>query len=111
MNDGSAMAALAALANVHRLRITRMLVRAGPDGLPAGEIGRRVGLSPSALSFHLAHLQRERLVRAARAGRHIVYAAEFETLRRLLAFLTEDCCQGRPEICGDLAGVARLCGD
>ena len=102
MDDRTAVTALAALAQDHRLRIFRALVREGPTGLAAGEIAQRLELAPSALSFHLAQLERAGLLRSWRVRRHIFYAVEIEGMRHLLSFLTEDCCQGQPELCGDL---------
>jgi len=103
MDDQDAIAALSALAQEHRLRLFRTLVKEGPSGLAAGEIAARLGIASSALSFHLAHLERAGLIRSWRVGRHIYYAVEVEGMRALLAFLTEDCCQGHPEICGGVA--------
>jgi len=100
MKHTQAVAALSALAHEHRLRVFRLLVRVGPPGLSAGKIATRIGIAPSALSFHLAHLERAGLLRSWRAQRHIYYALRVEGTRRLLTFLTEDCCQGRPEMCG-----------
>ena len=109
MDDRTAVAALAALAQDHRLRIFRALVREGPEGLPAGEIAQRLELAPSALSFHLAQLERAGLLRSWRVKRHIFYAVEIEGMRSLLAFLTEDCCQGQPELCGSLTTRPTAC--
>jgi ArsR family transcriptional regulator len=100
MKMSSAIAALAALAQDHRLTVFRTLVREGPNGLPAGVIAERVGVPPSTLSHHLAHLERARLLRSRRVERRIFYAVDIEGTRRLIAFLTEDCCQGHPELCG-----------
>ena len=75
MNSGEVVRALGALAHEYRLELYRLLVREGPEGLPAGAIGERVGLAPSSLTFHLQALQRAGLVRQARAGRARVYAA------------------------------------
>ena len=108
MDDQTAIGALSALAQTHRLRIFRMLVREGPSGLPAGEIGERIALAPSALSFHLAQLERAGLLRSWRVKRNIYYAVEIEGMQQLLAFLTEDCCQGRPEICGQVAQIVAV---
>ncbi len=102
MNSDMVIRALAALAQEHRLAIFRLLVKQGPAGMPAGEIGERIGIGPTSASFHLKELDRAGLIRARRDGRFIRYAFSTETMRDLLAFLTEDCCQGRPELCGDL---------
>ena len=102
MNSNMAIRALAALAQDHRLAIFRLLVRQGSPGIPAGEIGERIGISPTSASFHLKELDRAGLISARREGRFIRYAFNAETMRDLLAFLMEDCCQGRPELCGDL---------
>jgi ArsR family transcriptional regulator, arsenate/arsenite/antimonite-responsive transcriptional repressor len=101
MDETRIVASLAALAHEHRLRIFRLLVKHGPSGLPAGEIAERVGISATNMSFHLKELDRAGLLRATRAGRYIRYAVDVEGMRKLLTYLTEDCCQGRPELCGD----------
>jgi len=100
------LAALSALAHEQRLATFRLLVRAGPDGLPAGDIAAAVGTPASTMSAHLAQLERAGLLTARRDSRHIIYAAHFDGIRGLLAFLMEDCCQGRPEICAGLPGPA-----
>lgn len=107
MDDRSAVAALLALAQETRLSVFRLLVGAGPSGLPAGSIAERLDVPPSTLSFHLKELERSGLVRSWRRARQIFYAAEFETMRRLLAFLTEECCGGHPEICGGLVQLVQ----
>ncbi len=104
MEQHIAVDALAALAQVARLTVFRLLVKAGPNGMTAGDIAAAVGLAPSTMSHHLGALERAGLARSRRDGRTIVYAADYEGTRRLLSFLMEDCCQGRPEICG--AGLA-----
>jgi len=109
MESIAAIKALAALAQEHRLAVFRLLVRRGPGGLPAGEIARTIGISASAMSFHLAQLEHARLVRSWRRHRRIYYAVEIDAVRRLLAFLTQDCCQGRPELCGDIASLPEVC--
>lgn len=111
MDDEAAISALSALAQEHRLRVFRLLVREGPSGLAAGEIAERLAVAPSALSFHLAHLERAGLVTSWRVKRNIYYAIRVDGMRRLLAFLTEDCCEGRPEICGGPYGLAASCSD
>jgi ArsR family transcriptional regulator, arsenate/arsenite/antimonite-responsive transcriptional repressor len=95
-----ALEAFAALAQEHRLAVFRLLVREGPNGLAAGDIAQRVAVPPSTLSHHLAHLERAGLLRSWRVERRIFYAVDIEGTRRLVTFLTEDCCQGHPEICG-----------
>lgn len=110
MNDASAVQALSALANEHRLRIFRTLVAVGPNGLRAGELARRLGIGATSLSFHLKELDRAGLLIATRQGRYIVYAVGIDGIRELLSFLTEDCCQGRPELCGEAFAPAELCG-
>jgi ArsR family transcriptional regulator, arsenate/arsenite/antimonite-responsive transcriptional repressor / arsenate reductase (thioredoxin) len=106
MDDTTASKALASLGQEHRIRIFRILMRAGPLGLAAGEIAGFAGLAPSALSFHAAHLENAGLLRSWRVGRHVFYAVAADGVQRLLAFLTEECCDGRPELCGGLAGFA-----
>jgi ArsR family transcriptional regulator len=91
---------LGALAHDHRLKVFRMLVRAGAEGLNAGEIARRLAVPPSSLSFHLSQLESAGLVGARRDQRKLYYSINSEAVRALLFFLTEDCCDGRPELCG-----------
>lgn len=100
MEKEHTIAALAALAHEHRLAVFRLLIRQGPNGLAAGDIAERIGVPPSTLSHHLAQLERARLLRSWRRVRQIFYAVDLEGTRRLVAFLTEDCCQGHPQICG-----------
>jgi DNA-binding transcriptional ArsR family regulator len=110
MKERDAVASLAALAHEHRLRIFRLLVKQGPSGMPAGEIAQRVGLSPTNTSFHLKELDRAGILRATRQGRQVLYAVQVESMRRLLAFLTEECCQGRPELCGEaFVAAGKVC--
>ncbi|MBB5221353.1 DNA-binding transcriptional ArsR family regulator [Amaricoccus macauensis] len=109
MDEPAALAAFAALSQETRLRIVRVLVEAGPDGLAAGAIGEAVGAAGSSrLSFHLGHLENAGLVTSRREGRFIVYTAAYAALGGLIDFLTRDCCQGHPEICGPLA-APRTC--
>lgn len=110
MDTDTAVTSLAALAHPQRLDIFRLLVRQGPNGVPAGEIAAAVGASPTAASFHLKELDRAGLISATRHGRFIRYAVHIEGMRALLAFLSEDCCEGRPELCGgDLAKLKSTC--
>lgn len=94
-------ARFAALAHPTRVALIRLLVGAGPGGLPAGEIATALGVAPSSLSFHLREMEAAGLLRAMRAGRVIRYAAELDAVRGLAAFLTETCCDGRPDLCGE----------
>lgn len=109
MKPKHAVDAFAALAHEHRLAVFRMLVRVGPNGLAAGKIALRLGLPPSSLSFHLSQLERAGLIRSRRESRHVIYAPDIEGARRLLSYLTEDCCEGRPEICGGLGLAIAPC--
>jgi DNA-binding transcriptional ArsR family regulator len=101
---------LSALAQGHRLAVFRLLVKAGPEGLPAGVIAREVGVRPNTLSTHLAILDHAGLVQVRREGRSLIYSADFAAMRALMGFLAEDCCGGRPEICAPLAELAPDCG-
>jgi len=109
MEHDDAVLAFTALGHSTRLGILRLLVQQGPSGLSAGTIAAALGVVASTLSFHLKELERARLLTSWRRQRQIFYAADFEGLRRLLTFLTEDCCQGRPEICGGLVQAIAGC--
>lgn len=98
METKHVLAALAALAQESRLAIFRLLIQAGPSGLPAGKIGEELGIASSALSFHLKELAHAGLVTARQEGRFVIYTAQFETMGELVGFLTENCCAGVP--CG-----------
>lgn len=100
MDDTAALGAFAALAQDTRLRIVRLLVTAGPQGLSAGAVGEALGASSSRLSFHLTHLEHASLVTSRKEGRFVIYTAAYGVLSDLVAFLMRDCCQGHPEICG-----------
>lgn len=110
MKDHTAIAMLAALAQQHRLKIFRQLVKVGPSGLVSSAIAARARIGATGASFHLKELERAGLVVATREGRFIRYAVHVEAVRRLLNYLTEDCCQGRPELCGaDIAAARNVC--
>lgn len=106
METKSAIVSLAGLAHEGRLSTFRLLVQAGPDGLAAGEIARRLGVLPNTLSASLNVLSHAGLIDSRRDGRSIIYTARYEAMRALLAFLVEDCCAGSPEICAPLAALA-----
>ncbi|HEY4043137.1 MAG TPA: metalloregulator ArsR/SmtB family transcription factor [Rhodopila sp.] len=100
MEKTAALVALAALAQESRLDIYRLLVQAGADGLPAGQIGERLGLPSATLAFHLKELKNAGLATCTRNGRSLIYAAAYPTMNALLEYLTENCCQGNPASCG-----------
>jgi ArsR family transcriptional regulator len=111
MSPDQAIETLGALAQTHRLAAFRALVAAAPDGLAAGDLAKRLGIAPAALSFHLSTLTAAGLVRSERRGRRIVYSAVLTAMRGLIEHLTEDCCGGHPEICvGDDAVGSRRKG-
>jgi DNA-binding transcriptional ArsR family regulator len=100
MEKIQALSALAALAQESRLDIYRLLVQAGAVGLPAGQIGERLGLPSATLAFHLKELKNAGLATFTRNGRSLIYAAVYPTMNALLEYLTENCCQGNPAVCG-----------
>lgn len=105
MDTKAALAALDALAHPSRLDAFRELVQAGTDGLPAGEIARRLGVIQNTMSSHLQKLAHAGLVAAARDGRSIRYCADYAAVRALVLYLLEDCCRGRREICAPVVGA------
>jgi DNA-binding transcriptional ArsR family regulator len=109
MELNEAIKRLSALAQDGRLQVFRLLVKAGPEGLPAGEIARQMDTAPNTMSAQLLVLSNAALIRARRDGRSIIYSVDFAAMTGLLVFLTEDCCGGRPEICAPLAAVADRC--
>lgn len=106
MEADEAIGAFAALAQPTRLTVFRLLVQSGPEGINAGDIAAAVGVQPSTLSHHLGELERAGLAVSRRDGRQVFYAADYAGTRRLLGFLMEDCCRGRPEICEALPALA-----
>jgi ArsR family transcriptional regulator, arsenate/arsenite/antimonite-responsive transcriptional repressor len=97
MEKTNAIAALAALAQDNRLDAYRLLVQAGPQGMPAGQVAAALGLPPNTLSFHFDRLRNAGLVTVRRDGRSLIYAARYDTMNALLGYLTENCCRGAPE--------------
>src|SRR6187455_3223173 len=96
MEKTDAVAALAALAQDNRLDVFRLLVRAGDKGMPAGAVAAALDLAPNTLSFHFDRLRNAGLVTCTREGRSLIYAAKYDTMNGLLAYLTENCCAGVP---------------
>jgi DNA-binding transcriptional ArsR family regulator len=95
MNERQALNAFASLSQETRLRIVRLLVIAGLDGMPAGAVGEAMGASSSKISFHLSHLERSGLIQSRREARSIIYSAVYPVLSGLIEFLMRDCCQGQ----------------
>ncbi|VVE24933.1 transcriptional regulator [Pandoraea cepalis] len=96
METNTALEALAALAHAVRLAVFRLLMQAGPEGLPAGRIAELLDMPASSLSFHLKELHRAKLLASRQEGRSIIYMAHFETMNGLLGYLTQNCCGGVP---------------
>jgi ArsR family transcriptional regulator, arsenate/arsenite/antimonite-responsive transcriptional repressor len=103
MRREEVIAALGALAQESRLDIFRMLVQKGPDAVAAGEIARKLGLPAPTLSFHLGQLKHAGLLSAHRNSRSISYAVNFRTMNAVIKYLTENCCQGQPDLCAPAA--------
>jgi len=101
-----AVEALSALAHEGRLSVFRLLVRAGPEGLAAGDIARKLDVLPNTLSANLTVLATAGLVSSRRDGRSIIYKADYDRMSGLLGFLIEDCCNVDASICAPVAAVA-----
>ncbi len=99
MEKSNAVAALAALAQDNRLDVFRLLVQAGPEGMPAGRVAEALELAPNTLTFHFDRLRSAGLVTVRREGRSMIYAARYEAMNALLAYLTENCCRGASDQC------------
>jgi ArsR family transcriptional regulator len=112
LGSEGAIAALAALAQEHRLALFRLLVQAGEKGLAAGAIAAELGIPNSSLSFHLAQLSRAGLVRQTRQHRSIIYTADYASMNALVGYLMENCCGGAActsdTTCGSEAAPAQL---
>ena len=109
MDADQAIIAFSALAQPTRLEVFRLLMEYEPNGLPAGEIARRIGVPHNTMSTHLAILTRAGLIEAERQSRSIVYRAQLDAVRTLAGFLVKDCCGGRPEICAPLIADLSPC--
>jgi len=111
MEEQTVIKALAALAHSARLQLFRLLVVAGPTGLTPGAMGEQLGLPAATLSFHLKELANAGLVSQERDGRYLIYRAAFERMNGLLAYLTENCCQGEACLPATAAGAATACSN
>ena len=100
MVESDAAARLSALSHPSRLRLFRMLIQAGPQGVPAGALAQRLDIAPSNLSAHLNVLSHTGLVGVRRVGRSRIYWADTFVIGALIEFLVSDCCNGNPEVCG-----------
>lgn len=106
MNEDVAIAQLSAIAHHTRMAVFRLLVRAGPDGVPAGEIARQLGVPATTASTHLGILANAGLIGPRRVSRTVFYSVREDNVQALFSFLTAECCDGRPELCGAMTGVA-----
>jgi DNA-binding transcriptional ArsR family regulator len=109
MNTSEAVDAFSALSHETRLTVFKLLLKEGEQGLSAGVIARQLGVQPSTLTAHLQILKRSGLLQSTRQQQKIVYSADVQGTRNLLRFLTQECCQGHPEICSDLFDSVKLC--
>lgn len=109
MDSVTSISALAALAQTTRLETFRLLIRHEPDGIPAGELARRMDVPQNTMSAHLAVLSRAGLVRGERQSRSIIYRADLGTLRELALFLVKGCCGGRADLCQPLIDALAPC--
>ena len=107
MDTKSAVDALSALAQETRLAVFRRLVQGGADGVAAGELARSLGVVANTMSAHLGVLAHAGLIRSRRAGRSIVYTADYDRMSELLTHLVQDCCNGSPEVCAPLFTLVR----
>ncbi|MEZ5937104.1 MAG: metalloregulator ArsR/SmtB family transcription factor [Hyphomonadaceae bacterium] len=107
METSDAIGVLSALAQEGRLAAFRFLVRAGPEGAPAGDIARALDVAPNTLSAQLSLLANAGLIGSRRDGRSIIYAANYDAIGALIVYLMEDCCGGKPEICAPVLAAAR----
>ena len=107
METQEALLAFAALSQATRLDVFRLLIEHEPEGLPAGEVARRLAVPANTMSAHLGVLARAKLVSAERRSRTIIYRAEIDSLRALIDFLATNCCGGRPDLCAALIAPLR----
>lgn len=107
MEEKDVVKALAALAQPNRLQVFRSLVVAGKEGATPGTLSESLGVPAATLSFHLKELLNASLVSQERIGRNLIYRADFTQMNGVLAYLTENCCQGEP--CLDAPAVSCGC--
>ncbi|MBP2160319.1 MULTISPECIES: helix-turn-helix transcriptional regulator [Asticcacaulis] len=109
MDKHSSLQAFDALSQETRLDALRLLIQAGPEGLPAGEIAERLGIRQNTMSVNLKILAQARLITSVREGRIIRYAANYAAIQGLILFLMQDCCGGRKELCQPVLDQVRCC--
>ena len=109
MDTESALAALSAISQPTRLDVFRLLVKQEPDGLPAGEIARRLNVPHNTMSTHLGILTRAGLITVERHSRSMIYRVELDAVRTLVLFLLRDCCNGQPELCAPIIQDLTTC--
>ena len=109
MDTSQAIDAFSALAHETRLTVFRLLIKEGENGLSAGIIAQQLKVQPSTLTAHLHILRRAGLIQSTRQKQKIVYSADIPGTRDLLRFLTQECCEGRPEICAELSASVKIC--
>jgi len=107
LNDAAKV--LGSLAQPARLKVFRLLVKSGPEGLCAGDLSRKLGVPKPTMSFHLKELSQAGLISSEREGRSITYSIRKQGIQQLMTFLTEDCCQGRPELCLPMGAEEEAC--
>ena len=109
MDTSQAIDAFSALAHETRLTVFRLLIKEGEQGLSAGIIAQQLEVQPSTLTAHLHILRRSGLIQSTRQRQKILYSANIHGTRELIRFLTQECCQGHPEICAELTDSVKVC--
>lgn len=109
MEQSLALSQLSALAQDNRLSVFRFLVKAGHDGVPAGDIASELGMPANTLSAQLNILAHAKLVTRIRQGRSIIYSANYDAISSLIVFLMQDCCQGKREVSEPVLHAAQAC--
>ena len=109
MNTSQALEAFSALAHETRLKVFKLLIKESEQGISAGIIARQLSVQPSTLTAHLHILRRAGLIQSSRQKQKILYSASISGTRDLLRFLTQECCNGHPEICAELSASVKIC--